>query len=199
MKIETVKISAVKSNPNNPRVIKDDKFKKLVQSVKDFPQMLDIRPIVVNDEMIVLGGNMRLKACIEAGLKEVSIIKASELTPEQQNEFIIKDNVGFGEWNWDDLANDWDDEKLVEWGLDLPVFFNDSNELGTDFSLPDGDKAPFQQMTFTLADEQAEQIKNAIAEIKLTDEYKYAETMGNENSNGNALYLIIMQWAEQSK
>jgi ParB-like chromosome segregation protein Spo0J len=121
MKIETVKISALKNNPNNPRVIKDDKFKKLVQSVKDFPQMLDIRPIVVNDEMIVLGGNMRLKACIEAGLKEVSIIKASELTVEQQNEFIIKDNVGFGEWNWDDLANDWDSEQLTEWGLDVPI------------------------------------------------------------------------------
>jgi hypothetical protein len=199
MKIETVKISAVKSNPNNPRIIKDDKFKKLVTSIKEFPQMLDIRPIVVNDEMIVLGGNMRLKACIEAGLKEVSIIKASELTPEQQNEFIIKDNVGFGEWNWDDLANSWDTEQLVEWGLDLPVFFNDSDELGTDFSLAEGDKAPFQQMTFTLADEQAIQIQNAIADIKLTDEYKYAETMGNENSNGNALYLIIMQWAEQKK
>jgi hypothetical protein len=199
MKIEKIKIGLVKSNPNNPRVIKDDKFKKLVQSVKDFPQMLDIRPIVVNDEMIVLGGNMRLKACIEAGLKEVSIIKASDLTPEQQNEFIIKDNVGFGEWNWDDLANGWNDEKIVEWGLDLPVFFNDSDDLGTDFSLPDGDKAPFQQMTFTLADEQAEQIKNAISDIKGTEEYKYAETMGNENSNGNALYLIIMQWAEQRK
>jgi ParB-like chromosome segregation protein Spo0J len=119
MKIETVKISAVKSNPNNPRVIKDDKFKKLVQSVKDFPQMLDIRPIVVNDEMIVLGGNMRLKACIEAGLKEVSIIKASELTPEQQNEFIIKDNSNFGTWNWDDLANEWDAEQLTDWGLDV--------------------------------------------------------------------------------
>jgi hypothetical protein len=199
MKIETVKISAVKSNPNNPRIIKDEKFKKLVTSIKEFPQMLDIRPIVVNDEMIVLGGNMRLKACIEAGLKEVSIIKASELTPEQQNEFIIKDNVGFGEWNWDDLANSWDTEQLTEWGIDLPIFFNDSDELGTDFSLADGDKAPFQQMTFTLADEQAIQIQNAIAEIKLTDEYKYAETMGNENSNGNALYLIIMQWAEQKK
>jgi len=121
MKIEKVKIGSIKTNPNNPRVIKDDKFKKLVQSVKDFPQMLDIRPIVVNDEMIVLGGNMRLKACIEAGLKEVSIIKASDLTPEQQNEFIIKDNVGFGEWNWDDLANDWDEELLVEWGLDVPI------------------------------------------------------------------------------
>jgi hypothetical protein len=150
-------------------------------------------------KMIVLGGNMRLKACIEAGLKDVSIIKASELTVEQQNEFIIKDNVGFGEWNWDDLANDWDETQLIEWGLDLPVFFNDSDDLGTDFSLPDGDKAPFQQMTFTLADEQAIQIQNAIADIKLTDEYKYAETMGNENSNGNALYLIIMQWAEQRK
>jgi hypothetical protein len=199
MKIETVKIGLVKSNPNNPRVIKDDKFKKLVQSVKDFPQMLDIRPIVVNDEMIVLGGNMRLKACIEAGLKEVSIIKASDLTPEQQNEFIIKDNSNFGTWNWDDLANEWDAEQLTDWGLDLPIFFNDSDELGTDFSLADGDKAPFQQMTFTLADEQAIQIQNAIADIKLTDEYKYAETMGNENSNGNALYLIIMQWAEQRK
>jgi hypothetical protein len=199
MKIETVKISAVKSNPNNPRIIKDDKFKKLVTSIKEFPQMLNIRPIVVNDEMIVLGGNMRLKACIEAGLKEVAIIKASELTLEQQNEFIIKDNVGFGEWNWDDIANSWDTEQLVEWGMDLPVFFNDSDELGTDFSLADGDKAPFQQMTFTLADEQAIQIQNAISDIKLTDEYKYAETMGNENSNGNALYLIIMQWAEQRK
>jgi len=122
MKIETVKISAVKSNPNNPIIIKDDKFKKLVTSIKEFPQMLNIRPIVVNDEMIVLGGNMRLKACIEAGLKEVSIIKASELTPEQQNEFIIKDNVGFGEWNWDDLANSWDTEQLTEWGLDIPSF-----------------------------------------------------------------------------
>jgi DNA modification methylase len=139
MKIEKVKIGQIKSNPNNPRVIKDDKFKKLVQSVKDFPQMLDIRPIVVNDEMIVLGGNMRLKACIEAGIKEVSIIKASDLTPEQQNEFIIKDNVGFGEWNWDDLANDWDDVQLVEWGLDLPISFGEVLEAEEDdFAVPDG-------------------------------------------------------------
>lgn len=146
MKIETVKISAVKSNPNNPRIIKDDKFKKLVTSIKEFPQMLDIRPIVVNDEMIVLGGNMRLKACIEAGLKEIAIIKASELTPEQQNEFIIKDNVGFGEWNWDDLANSWDTEQLTEWGLDIPSFdtqdFSDKNkEIDTDF---EGQKYTFK-------------------------------------------------------
>jgi len=193
-----MKINLIKPNPNNPRIIKDDKFKKLVQSIKDFPQMLELRPIVIDENNIVLGGNMRLKACQELGLKDVPTIYAKDLTEEQKKEFIIKDNVGFGEWNWDDLANDWDDELLVEWGLDLPVFAG--IEIGSDgFSLPNGDKAPFQQMTFTLADEQAVQIQNAIADIKLTDEYKYAETMGNENSNGNAIYLIIMQWAEQKK
>ena len=197
--ITTVKLSEVIPNPNNPRQIKDEKFKKLVESIKNFPEMLSLRPIVVNDNMVVLGGNMRLKACKEAGLKEVPIIKASELTDEQQKEFIIKDNVGFGEWDWDQLANEWDVEQLTDWGLDSIGFDLNADELGTEFSLPDGDKAPFQQMTFTLADEQAEQIKNAIADIKETEEYKYCETMGNENTNGNALYLIIMQWAEQRR
>jgi len=113
------KISAIKRNPNNPRILKDDKFAKLTQSIKDFPQMLDIRPIVVNDDMIVLGGNMRLKACKEAGLSEVPVIKVDDLTEEQQREFIIKDNVGFGEWDWDLLANEWDTDLLEDWGLDL--------------------------------------------------------------------------------
>ena len=117
-----MKLTNLKSNPNNPRIIKDDKFEKLVKSIKEFPQMLEIRPIVVNDDMIVLGGNMRLKACQEAGLKEVHIIKASNLTEDQQREFIIKDNVGFGEWDWNDLANNWDAEKIQEWGLDIPGF-----------------------------------------------------------------------------
>jgi len=116
--MEVVKILSIKTNPNNPRIIKDNKFKKLVKSIKNFPEMLNLRPIVVNNEMIVLGGNMRLKACKEAGLTEVPIIKASDLTEEQQNEFIVKDNVGFGEWDWDILANEWDVEKLEEWGLD---------------------------------------------------------------------------------
>jgi len=197
--MQTVKISEVKSNPNNPRLIKDDKFKKLVQSIKDFPQMLDIRPIVVNADMIVLGGNMRLKACKEAGLKEVPIIIADNLTEDQQKEFIIKDNTSGGEWDWSILANEWDAEQLDAWGLDLVGFDLNADEYGEGFNLADGDKAPFQQMTFTLADEQAVQIKNAIIDIKATDEYKYCETLGNENSNGNALYLIIMQWAEQRK
>ena len=193
------KISDVKLNPNNPRLIKDDNFKKLVQSIKDFPEMLDIRPIVVNSDMVILGGNMRFKACKEAGLKEVPIIVADNLNEQQQRDFLIKDNVSGGEWDFEMLSNEWDVEKLEDWGLEVGGFDLDSDELGTDFTLPDGDKAPFQQMTFTLADEQAEQIKNAISDIKETEEYKYVETMGNENSNGNALYLIIMQWAEQRK
>lgn len=196
MKAELVNINKVRTNPNNPRIIKDDKFQKLVKSIQEFPQMLEIRPIVVNEEMIVLGGNMRLKACQEAGLKEIPIIKASNLTEEQQKEFIIKDNVGYGEWDWSDLANNWDANELSEWGLDIPGFDN-VEDLGENFSLPDGDKAPFQQMTFTLADQQAEVIKNAIDEIKKNEEYKYAETFGNENGNGNALYLLIANYTNQ--
>jgi site-specific DNA-methyltransferase (adenine-specific) len=122
MEIKTVKLSEVKSNPNNPRIIKDDKFGKLVKSIKEFPKMLEIRPIVVNADMIVLGGNMRLKACKEAGLKEVPVIFAQDLTEEEQKQFIIKDNVGFGEWDWDMIANEWDAEEVEEWGLDIPEF-----------------------------------------------------------------------------
>jgi 16S rRNA G966 N2-methylase RsmD len=139
MKTITVKINEVKSNPNNPRIIKDDKFKKLVASIKELPQMLELRPIVVNEDMIVLGGNMRLKACKEAGLKEIPIIKATDLSEEQQRAFIIKDNVGFGEWDWDALANEWDAEQLDEWGLDVPNF--DGVELDAvedDFDAPEG-------------------------------------------------------------
>ena len=198
--MELVKIGKVKPNEDNPRFIKEDKFNKLVKSIKEFPEMLKLRPIVVNKDMIVLGGNMRLKACAEAGLKEVYILKAEGLTQEQEREFIVKDNVGFGEWDWDILGNEWDSLQLQEWGLEgFP--FEDINDIETseEFSLADGDKEPFQQMTFTLADTQAEQIKNAIADVKQTEEYKYVETFGNENSNGNALYLIIMQWVEQRK
>ena len=134
-----VKISEVKSNPNNPRIIKDDKFQKLVKSIKEFPEMLNIRPIVVNADMVVLGGNMRLKACKEAGIKEVAIIKADDLTDEQQKQFIIKDNVGFGEWDWEDLANNWDAEQLTDWGLDIPDFKPEVLEAEEDdFSVPDG-------------------------------------------------------------
>ncbi len=194
--IEKVKINKVKSNSNNPRFIKDTKFKKLVESIKSFPEMLEKRPIIVDEEMVVLGGNMRLRACKEAGLKEVFIDVAKGWTEKQKNEFIIKDNVGFGEWDWDILGNEWNSVQLEDWGMDSWQNIDDI-DTSDDFSLPDGDKEPFQQQTYTLADAQAIEIKNAIADIKKTDEYKYCETFGNENSNGNALYLIITQWVEQ--
>ena len=121
--MKKVKISEVKLNPNNPRLIKDDKFKKLVQSIKDFPEMLNIRPIVVNKDMIILGGNMRYKACKEAGLKEIPII-ITDLSEDKQREFLIKDNTSGGEWDWQVLANEWNAEELDAWGLDLPIDFN---------------------------------------------------------------------------
>lgn len=114
-----INIHEVKSNPSNPRIIKDDKFAKLVESIKAFPEMLEKRPIVVNTEHMVLGGNMRLRACKEAGLKKVPVMMA-DWTPEQQREFVIKDNVGFGEWDWEELKLEWADEPLADWGLDVP-------------------------------------------------------------------------------
>ena len=190
---QQVKISKVKGNPSNPRIIKNDKFKKLVKSIQEFPEMLKLRPIVVDEDFMVLGGNMRLKASKEAGLKEVWIDIAEGLTEEQKKEFIVKDNVGFGEWEWDMLANEWDSVQLAEWGLD--VWQNEDDIETTDeFSLPDGEKGNLEQITYTLSSEQSNIIKEAVQEIKHTEEYKYVETYGNENSNGNALYLMITEW-----
>ena len=144
--MEKVKISAIKSNSKNPRVIKDEKFKKLVQSIKEFPDMLNKRPLIcftdVDGKYIVLGGNMRLKAAIEVGLKELPILLADDWTQEQRDEFLIKDNVGFGEWDWDDLANNWDVYELTEWGLDIPGFVNEEvigEVVEDDFDVPEGD------------------------------------------------------------
>jgi len=113
-----VQIDQIQSNLDNPRILKEDKFKKLVNSVKDFPQMLKLRPIVVDENNIILGGNMRYEALKHIGVKEVDVIKAENLTEEQKKEFIIKDNVGFGEWDWNILSNEWETNKLNEWGLE---------------------------------------------------------------------------------
>ena len=121
-------ITQIKSNPNNPRLIKDHKFKQLVKSIQDFPQMLELRPIVIDENNMVLGGNMRLKACIEAGLTDVPVIHANNLSEAQKKEFIIKDNISFGEHDWDALANEWNIIELDEWGLDIPAFANNDIE-----------------------------------------------------------------------
>ena len=134
-----MKITEIKPNPNNPRLIKDNKFKQLVKSIQDFPQMLELRPIVIDENNMVLGGNMRLKACLEAGLTDVPVIHANNLTEEKKKEFIIKDNVAFGEHNWDILANSWNVEELTEWGLDIPNFDIESLEAEEDdFAVSDG-------------------------------------------------------------
>lgn len=137
-------ITDIKSNPKNPRVIKDDKFAKLVQSIKDFPEMLEKRPLVcftdTDNKLVVLGGNMRLKAAKEVGLKELPVLLADDWTEEQKAQFLIKDNVGFGEWNWDELKEDWNINQLSDWGLDLPDFATEEvlEAEEDDFAVPDG-------------------------------------------------------------
>jgi hypothetical protein len=120
-----MKLSDIKPNPSNPRVIKDDKFHKLVKSIKDFPEMLSLRPMIIDEHSIVLGGNMRLKALQELGYKDIPdewVMKASDLNEDQKRQFIIKDNIGFGEWEWETLANEWDVDELRDWGLDIPNY-----------------------------------------------------------------------------
>lgn len=119
MIVQELPIEKLIKNPNNPRVIKDAKFKKLVKSLQEFPEMLKIRPIVTNKDMVILGGNQRYEAMKAAGMKKAPVIVADNLTEEQQREFIIKDNVGYGEWDWEILANEWDETLLNVWGLDV--------------------------------------------------------------------------------
>lgn len=173
MKIENIAISKIKLNPNNPRLIKDDKFTKLVQSIKDFPEMLNIRPIVVNEDMIILGGNMRFKACKEAGLKEVPIIKASGLSAEKQREFLIKDNLAGGEWDWT-LLQDWDSLELGDWGLDMPSFAAD-----VDYSILDEEDV-------------SDQLK------EMTDGVKKAIQIEFEAEHYDEAYQLVKFWRERN-
>jgi hypothetical protein len=172
-------INEIKPNPNNPRIIKDEKFKKLVKSIQDFPQMLELRPIVIDENNIVLGGNMRLKACIEAGLKDVPVKQAKELTEEQKKEFIVKDNVGYGEWDWDDLANNWDEQLLTEWGLDIPNFdsggFADQNkELSLD------DVSDSMTITLKYTEDEYHLVKEQLHKIASTPEQAIWKLLGND-------------------
>src|SRR5210317_2170732 len=126
--IKKVNIQKIKPNDENPRFITDAKFKKLIKSIKEFPEMLETRPLVVDENFVVLGGNMRLKALKSAGVFEVPIHQVKGWTDEQKKEFIIKDNLGYGEWDWDIVANEWDVQKLKDWGMDLPEFPNSVND-----------------------------------------------------------------------
>jgi ParB-like chromosome segregation protein Spo0J len=155
-------INEIKPNPNNPRIIKDVKFKQLVKSIQDFPQMLELRPIVIDENNMVLGGNMRLKACIEAGLTDVPVIHANNLSEDKKKEFIVKDNVGYGEWDWDDLANNWDAEELTQWGLDIPNF--DVIDEKEQIDLSDKLKSEFKIEIICKSEEEQEQTYNKLIE-----------------------------------
>lgn len=182
-----VKLSQIKQNPDNPRRIGKREIEKLKKSIQGFPQMMELREIVVDETMTILGGNMRYLALKDMGEKECIVKVARGLTPEQKREFIVKDNANFGEWDFDLLANGWDDLPLVDWGVDLPESWLGAVD-GIDApELKDGDRAPFQQMTFTLHDEQAEEINAAVAKAKSEGG---GQSAVNENSNGNALAFI---------
>lgn len=197
-KIEEIDINKIFSNSENPRNIKNEKFDKLCESINNFPEMLNIRPIVINSKNEIIGGNMRYKACKVIGLKKVPIIRANNLTLEQEKEFIIKDNVSSGQWDWDILGNEWDSQNLDTWGLDTWLNMDDL-ETKDDFMLESGEKQPYQQMSFKLADNQALIIKEAINKVKKLDDYKNVENYGNNNANGNALFYIINKWVERKK
>jgi ParB-like chromosome segregation protein Spo0J len=171
MEVKKVSINDIKTNPDNPRIIKDYKFSKLVNSIREFPQMLKLRPIVVNNQNVILGGNMRYKASIEAGLKEVYIVQADELSDEQQKEFIIKDNIGFGEWDWDLLGNQFDFEQLEDWGLDtIKHDWEDLDYIDEDVEAPNLET---NKIVITITDEYLDVKEKLTNELKdwITENY----------------------------
>jgi len=182
-----MKISKIKSNPNNPRIIKDEKFKKLVASIESFPEMMAKRPLVcvtdVDGKLFPLGGNMRLKAIQELGYKDIPdswVERADEWTEEQRKEFVIKDNVGYGEWDWDDLANNWDAEKLSEWGLEIPNF---NTEVDYSDKNKEIDISSFEnQMTIklTYTEEEYQIVINHLKTIAQTPEQAVWKLLGYE-------------------
>jgi len=161
-----IQLADIRTNDHNPRFIRDERFAKLVKSIQEFPEMMALRPIVVDADNMVLGGNMRLRALQEAGYKEVPdewIKQASELTEDQQRRFIIADNVGFGQWDWDLIGNEWDAEQVGEWGLDLPEWAGDEPDID-DLIGEDRGKPPTMKITFETA-EQLQEAENDIQEL----------------------------------
>jgi hypothetical protein len=175
MKVKTIKLSTIKPNPNNPRIIKDEKFHKLVKSVETFGEkMMPLRPIIVDENKIILGGNMRFKALKELKYKEVPedwIKSTNDMTEEEKKEFIIKDNVGFGDWDFDMLSNEWDNELLNDWGLDIPTWEIeniDYSEKNKEIDIDDFEDNMILKLNYT--EEEYYKVKEALLEIAQTPE-----------------------------
>ncbi len=177
-----IKLSKIKNNPNNPRLIKDDKFKKLCESIKALPKMMELRPIVVDENFVVQGGNMRLKALNELGYKEIPetwVKEAKNFSEDELKEFIIKDNVGFGEWDWDMLANEWDAIQLNDWGLDVPKFeiqdYSDKNE---EIDIDALDTEMIIKLKYT--EDEYQLVREQLSKIATTPEQAVWKLLGNE-------------------
>lgn len=187
------KIKDIKPNPDNPRTIRDKNFEKLVNSIKEFPEMLELRPVVVNQDMVILGGNMRYEACKSAGFKEVPIIIADKLTEKKQREFIIKDNVSGGEWDWDLLANEWSTDELNDWGLDVPDW--NANEPEIDLSSLDHDLDTYLNNTIRQIVLYYENDLHAQILERLE---KVSQREGIEKDNSTT-FLRILEYYEQNR
>jgi ParB-like chromosome segregation protein Spo0J len=195
MKIEQIKASKLKPATYNPRQISTKQFKDLSKSIATFGL---VDPIIVNKDFTVIGGHQRLKVLNEMQTDTIPCV-VLDLSKEKERELNVRLNKNTGDFDIDILANEFDIDELVDWGFKHIDLGLNVDKLDDTFELDDSDKSPFQQITFTLADKQAELIRNKIKDIKGTEEYNYIETFGNENSNGNALYLLVLKWVEQKK
>ncbi|MBQ1938524.1 MAG: ParB N-terminal domain-containing protein [Bacteroidales bacterium] len=193
----------VEGLPRNPRKISNKQLEKLKKSLKDAPEMLRLRELIVvhhGGKFVVIAGNQRLEAAKAVGMETLPCkVLPADTAPAKLREYAIKDNLPFGEDDWEVIASDWDTAELEEWGMSVPSEWKvRPDDFGEDFTLPDGEKG-FATMTFTLSNEQQRIIEEAIKYAKQMEEYKYVETFGNTNTNGNALYLILTQWADARK
>lgn len=211
MEIQRIKLSALVQNngqleglPRNPREWTAADIERLAASIEETPELLEARPLIAIEngkgKSVVLGGNLRLAALRKLGAADAPVALMPADTPiDKLREIVIKDNGSFGSWDYDSLANEWDDLPLTDWGVPAWEAPKGEGDFGTEFSLPNGEKEPYQQMAFTLADEQAREVQEALDEAKGLEEYKSNINYGNTNSNGNALALIIEQWLQQRK